>query len=155
MKGVSQSMPSGQNLSEAQLKAFQFLLDKRLAHYSQRRNYEWRSLFGFLTLIVAAGAAILDNSVQLSNLAKVWLGVLVVLSSLAVITFLFLVQMRDSAEERIIRYLDNAVRGVLAEAPSEKSKLALPNWEDLWFFLPAMLFIFFITGAFLVLLYGK
>ena len=148
-------MPSGQNLSEAQLKAFQFLLDKRLAHYSQRRSYEWRALFGFLTLIVAAGAAILDNSVQLDDLAKRRLTDFVVLSSFVVIAFLFLVQMRDSAEERMIRYLDNAVRGVLAEPPSKKSKLALPNWEDLWFFVPAAFFIVFITGAFVVLLYGK
>ncbi len=55
----------------------------------------------------------------------------------------------------MIRYLDNAVRGVLAEAPSQKSKLACPSGEDLWFFVPAALFIVFITGAFLVLLYGK
>jgi len=143
-------MSNGNALTPPEPATLRFFMERRLESFDRRRTYEYRALFGYLTLLVALGAALLQSTVKLEGQAKLILGALVFLSASAVIWFLWGIQRRNATERDWIKYYNRSLEGVATVRPQEDAELRRPTSQELWSFRPQVAFVALLTIAFIL-----
>lgn len=60
------------NVVAHRLETLRFLFQNRLNQWNERRNHEWKALFGYITLLTGAGAVVLTNPERYAMSILIW-----------------------------------------------------------------------------------